>query len=455
MVSTESHGGDGDATAEGGEEDGSERAPQPPTASMFELVQYIGKPLEALEGLTDGHGDIVSVRIGPENVCIVAHPAAVKQVLTTKAATFEKGHLQEQYLGPIVGNGLLLSEGDYWAQQRAQIQPAFDREQFTRYADTVGELTTRITDDWESGDVVAIDEAFQPLTLQILAKTLFSIELGETTETFSKTGQTISARFDFTELTTFVPEWIPIAKHRRYKRALAEFDAALYDVIEDRRAAVEADADDLLSMLLATCDDDTIRDEVATILLGGHDTSALAIAYTLYLIAENPDIERRVREELLAVIDGDGKPTLQEIEDLEYTEQVVSEAMRLYPPAYAVFREPTEPVEIGGYTIDPGTTVVLPQWLVHRDERWWDDPETARPERWAQASDRPDYAYFPFSGGPRGCIGRDFGMIEILSAVSVLLQNYEFDVADSCELTFAPSLTLQPEDGLGMCVRRR
>lgn len=441
-----------------GTEKANEMAPQPPSTSMIGLLQYIGEPLAALEGITDKHGDIVTVPIGTEKLCIIANPEAVKQVFTTKASSFRKGHLQDQYLGRIVGNGLLLSEGDYWTEQRTKIQPAFNRERLSQYTDTVAELTIRMTKDWEDGDVIALDKAFQPLTLQVLAKALFGIELGEITDTFSRTGHTINSRFDFTELTTFVPEWVPLPKHRRYHRAIAEFDDALYDLLEDRRSEFEATdsegpPDDLLTMLLPTCDNETIRDEVATILLGGHDTSALAIAYTLYLVAKRPDIERQVRDEIAEATDR--KPTLETIEQLEYTENVAFEAMRLYPPAYSVFREPTGPVEIGGYTIKRGTTVVLPQWLLHRDARWWDDPETARPERWAEEDDRPEYAYFPFSGGPRGCIGRDFGMIEILGAVSVLLQNYDFSLVDTDPVSFAPALTLEPEDGLEMRVRSR
>jgi cytochrome P450 len=436
---------------------GDEIAPQPPSASRLEFLKYIGQPLAGLEGITAKHGDIVSVPIATENLCIVAHPDAVKQVFTTEASAFEKGHLQNQYLGTIVGDGLLLSEGEYWAKQRTKIQPAFDNERFSHYANSVADLTAGITDGWGDGDVIVVDEIFQELTLQILAKALFGMELGAKTETFSKTGRTISSRYDFTELSTFVPEWVPLPKHRRYHRAISEFDEALYDLIEDRRSKFDSSADgspaNLLSMLLPTCDNDTIRDEVATILLGGHDTSALAIAYTLYLVAKHPDIERRVRDELEKTIHD--RTTMETIEQLEYTENVAYEAMRLYPPAYSVFREPTEAVEIGGYTINPGTTVVLPQWIVHRDERWWDEPEIARPERWEGEDDRPEYAYFPFSGGPRGCIGREFGMVEILVAVSVLLQNYDFSLVESEPLGFAPSLTLQPEGGLRMQVRSR
>jgi cytochrome P450 len=420
-------------------------------------LKFVGRPLKGLEELSTCQGDIVIVRVGHKKLCLVTHPAAIKQVLATKADHFEKGHLQQRYLGTIVGDGLLLSEGDYWADQRSHIQPAFSPERFEAYTESVTRITESFTSDWEDGDVIRLDAALQELTLQILAETLFGLDLDGEIEIFARTARTITSRFDFTSLTTFVPEWIPIPKHRRYRGDLAEFDAVLYDLIETRRQRLEADgedtSDDILGMLLPVCDDDTLRDEIATILLGGHDTSALAITYTLYLIATNPDIERRVRSELDSVMDGD--IDLQSINALEYTTQVVQESMRLFPPSYSVFREPTEPVEIGGGTITPGTTLVLPQWVVHRDERWWDSPEAVRPERFDGSTDRPEYAYYPFSGGPRGCIGKEFGMIEIQATLAKLLQQYEFSTVDDDPMTFVPSLTLRPEGGLRMRIRER
>ena len=425
-------------------------------------LTFLGDPVAAFEDWTDRYGDFAAITVAGVDFYVVAHPDYVEEVLVTKQRSFEKGYFQNEYLGAIIGDGLLLSEGDYWREQRGRIQPAFSPEHLARYADTMTAYAREVTGTWSDGQTLVLDEALRHLSLRIMARTLFGVDLSDVGDTFEKTALTISERFDLSSFSTFLPSWVPTPRQRAYERALADLDAAIYGLIEDRRNARSGHSD-LLSILLAAeaddgtrLSDETIRDEIATVLLGGHDTTALAMTYTLYLLAKNPGVEARVRSELEAVLGG-AVPTLADASELTTLERAITEAMRIYPPAYTLFREPTEPVTVAGYDVPEATTLALPQWVVHRDERWYDDPEEFRPERWADGSnrDRPEYAYFPFAGGPRRCVGMQYGLLEAKLVLATLLQEYEFSVAMDEPLSFSPALTLQPEHGVTVRVDER
>lgn len=431
-------------------------SPNPPGPDglpvLGSALTFLDDPFTAFETWTDQYGDLVAITVAGNDFYVVTHPDYVEEVLVTKQASFEKGHFQNEYLGAIIGDGLLLSEGDYWRDQRSRVQQAFTHERLTEYADTMTAYVRETSQPWADGQTVVLDEAMRHLSLRIMAQTLFGVDLADVGDTFEDTALTISERFDLSSVSTYLPSWVPTPRQRAFRSALADLDAAIYGLIDDRRRADRHHAD-LLSMLLdARTDegtplpDETIRDEIATVLLGGHDTTALAMTYTLYLLSENPDVEQRVQTELETELKG-SVPTLADAPALEELERAITEAMRIYPPAYTLFREPTEPVTVGGYEIPEGTTLALPQWVVHRDERWYDAPEQFRPDRWADDHEttRPEYAYFPFAGGPRRCVGMRYGLLESKLVLATILQAYDVSVDVDEPLSFSPALTLQPE----------
>lgn len=421
---------------------------------------FLRDPFRAFEDWVDEYGDLVAVTIFGNDFYVGAHPDYVEEVLVKRQASFEKGRFQNDQLGAIIGDGLLLSEGAYWREQRQRVQPAFAPASIDEYTAIMHREAADAAADWEDGQTLVLNEAFQRLSLQIMARSLFGVDLGEVGETFATTARTISERFDLGAVSTYLPPWIPTPRNQAYQHALGELETAIYGLIEDRRAA-DNPGDDLLGILLQAEDDDgthlsdeTIRDEIATVLLGGHDTTALAMTYTVYLLANHPTAASRVRTELDDVLGGDS-PSVANVAELTALDNAVREAMRIYPPAYTLFREALEPVDVGRYTVPEGTTLALPQWVVHRDPRWFDDPHEFRPERWADdAADRPNYAYFPFAGGPRRCIGMEFGLREIKVVLATILQDYEFTVAMDEPLSFSPALTLQPRNDVTVEVQQ-
>lgn len=425
-------------------------------------LTFLRDPFQAFEDWIAEYGDLVAVTIFGNNFYVVAHPDYVEEVLVKRRGSFEKGRFQNDQLGAIIGDGLLLSEGAYWREQRQRFQPSFSPASITEYMAIMRREAVDTVAEWDDGQTVVLDEAFQRLSLQIMARSLFGVDLDDVGGTFATTARTISERFDLGAVSTYLPPWIPTRRNRAYEQALDELETAIYGLIEDRRTADDP-GDDLLGTLLraeaddgTSLSDETIRDEIATVLLGGHDTTALAMTYTVYLLATHPRAASRVRTELDDVL-GDEPPSIADYAELAALDNAVREAMRIFPPAYTLFREAVEPVEVGEYTIPEGTTLALPQWVVHRDSRWFDDPDTFRPQRWANdnGADRPTYAYFPFAGGPRRCVGMEFGLREVTVVLATILQAYEFTVAMDEPLSFSPALTLQPKHGVTVHVEKR
>lgn len=463
---------------------------RPPGPSGLPVVgstlSFVRDPFATYERWAAEYGDVVGADIAGHDFVMVAHPDQIETVLVEDQDRYGKGEFQRSQLGDIVGDGLLLSEGEYWAEQRARLQPAFFRERIGEYAETMVAETVERSERW-AGETVALNEECQRLSLAIMARTLFGFDIERAEGTFGETARTISERFNLSHLSTYLPEWVPTRRNRRYRQALDDLDRVIYERIDERRAeredesvgavadggptdggaaaehaspaADEPDAD-LLDILVSAADDpetdltdETLRDEIATVILGGHDTASLAMTYTIYALARHPEAEERVRTELDDVL-GDDRPSMTDLPSLPALDRTVREAMRLYPPAYTLFREPHADVEIDGYDVPAGTTVTIPQWVVHRDERWYDDPEQYRPERWTDGfeADLPEYAYFPFGGGKRHCIGMRYGLTETKLVVATLLQRYRFELRNP-DLTFSAALTLQPAEDVRVDVR--
>ncbi|SIR11357.1 Cytochrome P450 [Haladaptatus litoreus] len=421
-------------------------------------LSFVRDPFSTYERWAEEYGDIVATNIAGRTFVMVAHPEHIERILVTDQQHYGKGSFQRDQLGDIVGDGLLLSEGEFWHEQRNRLQPEFFREQLTQYATMMVDETRARADNWTSGETITLNSELQHLTLAIMARTLFGFDIEDAEGQFANTARTISERFNLSHVSTYLAAWIPTPRNRRYRRAMNNLDTVIYDVIEARRAQDDS-PNDLLATLIAAVDDpetdltdETLRDEIATVILGGHDTAALAMTYTLTALARHPDAEAEVRAELDEVL-GDDDPTVTDLPALPRLDAAVKEAMRLHPPAYTLFRESNRPMKIGEYDVPEGATLTIPQWVVHHDSRWFESPWEYQPDRWTDEFEAslPEYAYFPFCGGKRHCIGMRYGLMETKLVVATLLQRFRFDF-QLPELSFAAALTLQPAEPVSVRV---
>lgn len=398
------------------------------------------------------HGDAAYFRVGSRRSMLLSHPDDIERVLVTDNRRFIKNYALV-FLRPLLGQGLLLNEGQSWLRQRRLLQPAFSRPRVDAYAPAMAECTERLLDQWQDGEVHDIVPAMMQLSMTIAGRTLLGIDIGER---FGELAQCLEAvMYDF--LARFgaaipLPYWVPTPRNLRLKWTIARLDRILQQLIDERRAAGSAGGD-LLSILLHARDEEDgraiadrqIRDEVMTMFLAGHETTANALAWTWYLLAQHSDIQDRVRTEAQSALGG-RSATATDVPALVFCEQVVREAMRLYPPAYVVGRRPVEDLTIGGHRIPAGTNVLMSQWIVHRDERWFDDPLRFDPDRWegGLAGRLPKYAYFPFGGGPRVCIGNTFAMFEAPLVLALMARRFRFELITAAPIRIQPAVTLRP-----------
>jgi cytochrome P450 len=425
---------------------------------------YADDPFRFISTLESAYGDIARFDMGPMDTVMLCDPTAIERVLISEADQFRKPDFQGDALGDLLGEGLLLSEGDTWQTQRELATPAFSMARLSGMADRItGHAEDRIA-DWSHGDTIDAEEAMTRVTLDVILDLMMGVELEEgTVRTVEEQLIPLGQRFEPDPVRFAAPEWLPMPGDAEFDRAVETLEGILDDIIARReRSLGSADAPmDFLSVLLrareeGTQSPDQLRDEMMTMLLAGHDTTALTLTYTWFLLSEHPEVERRVHEEIDDVVGGD-RPGMEHVRELEYLEWVIQEAMRLYPPVYTIFREPTTDVTLSGYDVDAETTIMLPQWGVHRSERFYDDPETFDPERWApeRAGDRPRFAYFPFGGGPRHCIGKHLAMLEARLIIATTASEYRLEFLGDTPLDLLPSLTVHPRQEMRMEVTER
>jgi cytochrome P450 len=408
------------------------------------------------------YGDIVTMRYYNFRVYFVSHPDFIEQVLVTDNRKFIKGRILRKNR-QLFGNGLLTSEGDFWLRQRRLAQPAFHRGRVASYADTMVRFASRLASEWSSGDERDIHAEMMRLTLSIVAKTLFDADVDREAKRVGHALEAIMAlNSDFRKL-ILTPTWLPTPRKIRATFATAKLNRIIYRFIDDRRASGAVDNGDLLSMLLAARDDDgsrmtdrQLRDEAITIFLAGHETTANALAWTWMLLAQNPTVESKLHEELDRVLAGRA-PSVDDLPNLRYTGLVITESLRLYPPAWGMARVAIEDTEIAGYPIPKGCGVSLAQWVVHRDPRWFEAPLEFRPERWEsdQVKRLPRFAYFPFGGGPRQCIGNNFAVMEATLLLATLAQQFRISLVPGREIIPAASITLRPKTGIWGKIEKR
>lgn len=402
------------------------------------------------------YGDVVGTRMGPYRVLLVYHPDAIEELLVARNRDFIKSP-GVRLLRPLLGDGLLLSENETWLRQRRLIQPAFHRQRVAGYGDVMTRLAQAHVAGWKPGDTIDVHAEMMALTQAIVAKTLFDADVSGDAHDAIQAAKVLAEDFG-ARLKSFrlIPYWLPTPRNLRSRRAVRRLDALVHRIVSARQRS-EEDRGDLLSMLVHAQDADDgtrmtaqqLRDEVMTIFMAGHETTAVALSWTWYLLAQHPEVDARLAAELRDVLAGRGV-SVADLPRLKYVERVVTEAMRLYPPAYGLGRQAVRATELAGQAIAAGDIVIVPTWVVHRDPRWFDEPEAFRPERWEGdfAQRLPRYAYFPFGGGPRQCIGNGFAMMEAILIVAVIAQRFRLSLVAGQRITPAPYVTVRPEPGI-------
>jgi cytochrome P450 len=465
---SERSGGDGHGQAgdDGGVRDRPvEDLPLPPRADEWPLVgqtfAIATDPFEAYERNLAPVGDVVRYTFAGRRWVTVMHPDQVQQVLLDEWDRFGK-YSFEDFGGEFAEEGLLFAEGEQWRRQRAALQDAFTMDQLQSYADAMTTYADEMVAGWRDGEVVAVNEAFADLTLRILTHSLFDLDLEGRSEVVGEFTRMTNQLASPSGLSDYLPLWVPTPSNRAYKRKLSAFRTFVADLIDERRGD-EAASDDFLSLMLTAEDDDgntmsetEVRDQLVTFLFAGHETTSLALTFTLLELAQRPDVRERLHAEFDEVL-GEADPTPSTMLQLDYTEQVIEEALRLYPPAYVLYRRTNEDVAVGGYRVPEGTRMTVPQFHVHRDGRWYDDPEQFRPDRWTDGfeDELHDYAYFPFGGGPRHCIGMRFAMMELKLVLPTLLRRVEPELVSDPDPELAPGATLHPADDVEVRMHER
>jgi cytochrome P450 len=409
------------------------------------------------------YGDIVRIRVGPMEAYVVSHPEHVEWVLRGNHRNFIKNKGTRNVLAEVLGKGLLTSDGELWRRQRRLAQPAFQPEQIRKYSTVMVEFTNAMQSGWHPGETRNIHSDMMRLTLDIVAQTLFTASVGDKA---ARVGAALDALMKYWSGIGAMFRWwkyLPTQGASRFRQAIRELDSIILDTVAQRRASGSRHEDLLDRFLLARDDDGSrmadkqLRDEMVTLLLAGHETTAVALTFCFYLLALDLQADARLADELDSVLAG-RPPTAADIPGLRYTEWVVKETMRLYPPVPSVGREALMDCEIGGYHVPKGAQIAVVPWMTHRDKRWFgEDADKFRPERWDndQAKRRPRCAYYPFVDGPRTCIGTHFAMMEAVLVLATVASRYRLELAPSYTLKLNSSVTLRPHGGMPMILHQR
>ncbi|HYW31749.1 MAG TPA: cytochrome P450 [Gemmatimonas sp.] len=415
-----------------------------------------------LESAARDYGDAVGFSVGSERYVLLNHPELIRDVLVTNQRSFHKGRALEQ-ARRVLGNGLLTSEGDFHLRQRRLVQPAFHRDRIAGYGAAMVACAERTRARWTDGTVLDMHAEMMRLTLAVVGKTLFGADVEGDAEEIGTALEDALGAFALNMLP--FGEWLerlPLPAVRRLRKARVTLDRTIYRMIAERRAAGD-DRGDLLSMLVHATDaegdgtsmtDEQLRDEALTIFLAGHETTANALAWTWYLLAQHQAVAGRVHAE----VDALGRvPRFSDVACLPYTRQVIAESMRLYPPAYAIGRRAVVPYSFGEYQVPARTIVLVSQYLQHRDARWFPDPERFDPDRWTPeaAQDRPKFSYFPFGAGTRVCVGEQFAWTEAVLLLATLAQEWSASLVPGHAVELQPRITLRPKHGVRMVLHRR
>jgi cytochrome P450 len=419
--------------------------------------------LEFLRECAGAYGDLVPLRFLRKRILFVNHPDYIAHVLATSHRKVVKGvvHRTDHTL---IGDGLSLSEGDCWRHERRMMQPSFHRERIAAHGEIMVGLAERMSETWRDGETRDLCVDLSKLTVAIVATTLFGIDIRGDAEELPGT---LAIALEFRNararsLQLLLPDRLPTPTNLRMRSARRRIDVVVQRIIDARRTAGD-DRGDLLSMLLGARDEDgrgmtdqDVRNQVLTIFVGGSETVANLLSWVWYLLSQHPEVEARLLAELEVVLGG-RSPTVSDLPRLPYAGRVVSEALRLYPPAPALGREALADFDIGEHRVAPGTEILVSPWVMHRDPRFFADPERFDPDRWADdlANRLPRFAYFPFGGGPRLCIGKSFATMEAILVLAEVAQRFRLELLPGHRVVAEEVPALRPKFGLRMVVRRR
>lgn len=442
-----------------------DKAPSLPRAAGWPLLgalpSLLARPFEFLDEARRRHGDIYALDLGPASAVVLNHPRHAQHVLRDRAANYRKGGAMWDAIRTVLGNGLFVSEGDFWLRQRRMMQPQFHRQ---RLAGLAGLMVQAMDDSlarWTPGRDIELLGAFNHLTMRVVAATLFGAALAP--EAMAEVAGSMAYVLDFLLVgaaTKALPGWLPIPGQRRYRRELARFDRIVADIIRAARSGRASD-NHLLAMLLDVVDDETgermsdlqLRDEVASLFLAGYESTSLVLTWAFHYLTTHPAAMARLRDEVDRALAG-RTPGLADLPQLPFARMVLQEVMRLRPPSYWVPRVAVEADEIDGYPIAPGTTVVSLTYMLHRHPDFWPEPERFDPERFAadpaargQGARHP-FAWVPFGAGQRLCIGRDFAMLEGTLALAMVMQRHDIRAVPGRTARLGLSTTLRPKDGV-------
>jgi cytochrome P450 len=426
------------------------------------LREYAQDPLGFLSGSAREHGDAVRLRFMGQTFYLLSHPDLIEYVLVENNRNFTKTRILRRNRR-LLGEGLLTSEGGFWRRQRRLAQPAFHRKRVAAYGEVMVALAERSLDGWRDGETIDVHEEMMRLTLEIVAKCLFDADVGSEAKDVGSAMKVALEDFSSQRSLIRIPKSIPTPHNLRFERAARRLERIVRTIIEERRKSEDEDRGDLLSMLMLAEDesgeqmtDKQLRDEVMTLFLAGHETTANALTWTLWLLSLNATAEVGLVEELGRVLGGRA-PTVADLPNLPYVERVIKESMRLYPPAWVMGREAIGECEVGGYRMPAGTTALISQWVVHRDPRYHHDPQRFDPDRWTAEYEEalPRFAYFPFGGGPRQCIGAGFAMTEARLILATVAQRFTMELAPGQRVEPYPSITLRPKQGIRMSLAER
>lgn len=419
-------------------------------------------PLGFLTQIARAHGDAVVLRFVTKHVVLLTDPALIQEVLVQRHRSFRK-HFALRSAKVVLREGLLTSEGEHWMAQRRQAQPAFRAERLRHYASVMVTTTAEHLAQWPRQTAFDVHAAALRLTAAIVSRCLFGTDLGEDAARVEQAMQELTTTFRLRlERLLPLPLWVPTRLHRRVRAARATMEAVLARMVRARRLAPPGE--DLLGALIyasheeggGTFSDPDLRDQAVTLFFAGHETTANAVAWTWWLLDAHPACEARLAAEVAATLGG-GVPDLAQLARMPYLDAVLAESLRLMPPAWIIGREATERVTIGGRILPAGTTVLMSQWVVHRDPRWFPDPEQFRPERWFEPPPpgRPPFAYFPFGGGARICIGDQFARQEAKLVLATIAARVRLRRAPGATVEPYPTITLRPRAGMAMVAEPR
>jgi len=421
-------------------------------------------PLAFLRWAAREYGDVVRFDAWPFIIHVLHHPDHIKHVLQDNNRNYWKGNLMRR-VKPLIGEGLFTSEGDFWRRQRRLAQPAFHRQRIEGFTTIMSSAGARMLDGWETaaakGTPIDLMEHMSRVTLRVVGQALFGVDLiGEA----AGVGRAMLSALQFVseEAFSLFPSWllVPTPRNLRFRRARAALDRVVLGIIDRRRGG--SGGDDLLAMLMEARDEATgegmsdrqLRDEIMTLMLAGHETTAVTLAWACLLLAQHPEVGDRVRREVASVLAGRA-PALADLSRLELTRRVIDETLRLYPPVAVISRETYAADEIDGYAIPAKSGVMLSPYVTHRHPAFWPDPERFDPGRFTpeQVAARPRFAYFPFSGGPRLCIGNEFALMEAQILLAMIMQRYRVEVAPGHTVQHEIRVTLRPRQPMLMVPR--